>query len=197
MIYFTGFQNWDKQFGELISIANSEPAGFKGRVKRLYFFVPDWTAVNLWKGSYKTEQDWEEFVTVYRVLCRKRWDTIARWLETLTPEVDMTLLCWERKSLNCHRLLVSKIVKHYRPDCYGGLDVQNPYRKRFSYCDTQYDILVVNCPWCEGFSFSLSDVGGIYRIGDRSDYPFVRGIYALPEYAIDAAISFVKADAFE
>jgi hypothetical protein len=85
-------------------------------------------------------------------------------------------------------------VKHYRPDCYGGLDVQNPYRKRFSYLGIQYDILVVNCPWCEGFSFSLSHLGVIYRIGDRPDYLFVRGVYALPEYAIDAAISFIKAD---
>jgi hypothetical protein len=86
-------------------------------------------------------------------------------------------------------------VKHYRPDCYGGLDVQNPYRKRFSYLGIQYDILVVNCPWCEGFSFSLSVGGGIGKIGEHSDYPYVSGVYALPEYAIDAAILFIKADA--
>ena len=194
MLYLTGFQNWEKQTGKLFSIANSEPDGFKGHVERLRFLVPDWETVNLWKSSYKTDRDWETFVNVYRVLCRSRWEQIARWLETLKPEEDVTLLCWERHSSKCHRSLVAKIVQHYRPDCYGGLDVPNPYRKTHKHRDVAYNIWVVDCPWSKGFSFSLSVGGGISKIGDNPDHPYIKGAYALPECAIAGAVEFIKAD---
>ena len=195
MIYLTGFQNWEKQFGKLVSIANSEPEGFKGNVDRLHFFAPNWKDVNLWKTSFKADADWENFVAMYRLVCRERWRSIAHWLKNLNPEEDTTLLCWERASSRCHRSLVAKIVEHYRPDCYGGLDVQNPYRKRCTYRNIEYHVLVVNCPWCEGFAFSMTrGTMGICCFNEHKDYPELKGVYALPEYAIEAAISFIKED---
>lgn len=194
MIYFTGFQNWEKQFGTLISIANSEPEGFKGHIDRLQFFTPNWKDVNLWKTSPKTDADWAQFVAMYRVVCRERWRSIESWLKTLKPEVDTTLLCWERESKRCHRSLTAKFVEVYRPDCYGGLDIPNPYRKRQRHKNIDYDIEVVNCPWCEGFAFSVSRGSGIAVIGDNPDYRHLKGVYALPEYAIAAAVLFIKED---
>jgi hypothetical protein len=194
MIYFTGFQNWGKQFGTLVSIANSEPKGFKGHIDRLHFFAPDWKDVNLWKTSPKTDADWERFVAMYRIVCRERWRSIEHWLQTLKPEVDMTLLCWERESKRCHRSLAAKFVEVYRPDCYGGLDMLNPYRKRQRHNNVDYDIQVVSCPWCDGFAYEISVGVGIGKIGDDPDYPYLRGVYALPEYAIEAAVLFVKGD---
>ena len=192
MIYFTGFWNWEKQHGRLISIANGEPPVFKD-IERLTFFVPDWKSVQLWKSSLKTDDDWKAFVAAYRILCRERWDAIARWLDKLDPKADSTLLCWEPKSSVCHRMLAAKIVQHYRPDCYGGLDVLNPCRKRVQHAKVEYKIEVADCPWCEGFAFSLtSSGGGIGQIGDRPDYPHLKGVYALPECAIEGAIEFVK-----
>lgn len=194
MIYFTGFQNWEKQFGVLLSIANTEPNGFKGYVDRLHFFTPNWKDVNLWKTSPKTDADWDRFVAMYRIVCRERWKEIDRWLHSLTPEQDMTLLCWEPSSQRCHRSLAAKFVEVYRPDCYGGLDVQNPCRRRYKYKKVTYDIEVKESPWCEGFCFSLSVGAGIGKIGDRPDHPYLKGVWALPELAMDAAIDFVKVD---
>ncbi len=192
MLYLTGFQNWDKQFGGLISIANSEPPGFKGHIRRLPFLVPDWTTVNLWRQSPKTEQDWQAFVATYRVLCKERWDAIARWLETLDPRVDNTLLCWEPRSSRCHRSLVAKIIENYRPDCYGGLDVVNAHRKRCLYNEVVYDIEVTQAPWCEGFCFYLSVGKGYCCFNENPEHPYLKGPYALPEYAIAAAVAFIK-----
>ena len=192
MIYFTGFQNWDKQFGELVSIANSEPEGFKGHVDRLHFFAPSWKDVNLWRTSPKTDEDWEQFVTAYRIVCRKRWQSIDHWLKLLKPEETVTLLCWERESKRCHRALAAKFVEVYRPDCYGGLDVPNPYRRLLQYKNVNYKIEVVDCPWCEGFAYSISRGAGIVAIAENPGYPYLKGAYALPEHAIDAAILFVE-----
>jgi len=194
MIYFAGFRNWEQQFGALFSIANTEPDIFKGRIDRLSFFVPTWKDVNLWKTSFKTDADWNQFVSMYRIVCRTRWDEIHRWLNELTPDKDMTLLCWEPTSKRCHRSLAAKFVEVYRPDCYGGLDVQNPYRKRCRHKNVTYDILVMESPWCEGFCFSLSVGSGVGKIGNHPDYPYLRGGWALPEYAIAAAVEFIKND---
>jgi len=192
MIYFAGFYKWEQQFGTLVSIANAEPDKFKSQIDRLHFFTPNWKDVSIWKTSYKTDDDWSQFVAMYRIVCRERWQQIDRWLRSLKPEEDMTLLCWEPSSVRCHRSLAAKFVEVYRPDCYGGLDVQNPFRKRCRHKNVTYDIQVQESPWCEGFCFSLSAGGGVGRIGDRPDYPYLRGVWALPELAIDAAVEFIK-----
>lgn len=122
MIYTASYFQSQFHHGELISISRSNPKGFKS-IGKLSIFVPDSREI---KALGKQDQDpafESSYVDLYRHLCSQRLDAIHRWLNSLDPNCDQTLLCWERKGDFCHRNLAIKFVQKFRSDCYGGMDI--------------------------------------------------------------------------
>lgn len=58
----------------------------------------------------------EEYAARYRKLLQARWPVVFAWLRMLDPHVDMTITCFCPKGANCHRLLIAKLIAHFRPD---------------------------------------------------------------------------------
>ena len=97
---------------EVWSVANSVPKSMEWRVSgRVECLVPLWKDVQAFKGK---DIDEEEFVGRYRKLMVKRWVSVKRWLDGLGDE-DVMLCCWERTGF-CHRYLVAKLIRKYRPE---------------------------------------------------------------------------------
>jgi len=75
------------------------------------------------------EAAWRRYTDDYRSLLKSRWSVVKPWLYSLTPEVDVTVCCWEMPGTKpenyCHRNLVGIMVQVHRPDCYGGKDKPN------------------------------------------------------------------------
>jgi hypothetical protein len=58
----------------------------------------------------------QEYTALYWQLLEERRLTVKEWLDSLSPEVDITLLCFEPKDRFCHRHLVAELVRRERPD---------------------------------------------------------------------------------
>lgn len=58
----------------------------------------------------------KRYETVYRALLRSRWPDVRAWLDTLRPDVDVTLLCYCRPGVYCHRHLIARMLARHRPD---------------------------------------------------------------------------------
>lgn len=58
----------------------------------------------------------KRYETVYRALLRSRWPDVRTWLDTLRPEEDVTLLCYCRPGVYCHRHLIARMLARHRPD---------------------------------------------------------------------------------
>jgi hypothetical protein len=192
MIYFTAFSKWEFQFGELQSIAKYPPKSHSD-VKTIELFVPNWRAVQKYKNSPKSKADWEDYVEAYRKTCRSRWNAIKHWLDNLDPETDVTLCCWERSPVRCHRSLVAKIVETYRPDCYGGLDVRNGNRQIYTVQRVQYRVELVERGRSEGWSFRVRAPGSFpYDFGVGAGDRTLSAPHPTPEKAWLAAEQFLK-----
>jgi uncharacterized protein YeaO (DUF488 family) len=66
--------------------------------------------------KYKSNQiDWKEFSRDFRKQMRNSEESkkeIQELVELLGREKDVTLLCYEKEGLNCHRYLVKAIVEN-------------------------------------------------------------------------------------
>ena len=95
--------------GEVYSIALSHPSnvGVHGSVGCL---MPTWDMVRGFKAKRIGEV---EYTTQYRELMTKRWPTVQRWLDSL--DGDVYLCCWCTTGF-CHRYLVAKLVRKFRPE---------------------------------------------------------------------------------
>ena len=122
MVVYTGsyFQS-QNHHGKVISISHSEPRKIKVNGK-LAFLAPSKEILNAFKQK---KIDEEGYVAMYRALMAQRWKTIKAWLDSLDPEENITLCCWEKAGDFCHRNLAIKFVERYRTDCFGGCDVPN------------------------------------------------------------------------
>jgi hypothetical protein len=102
----------EQRIGQVFSIANSYPCNVgkvNGTVRCL---VPQWENVK----AYKAHQiDATEFTARYRAQIRAQWSVVKKWMDGLTPDDEMYLCCWERTGF-CHRYLVAKLLKKFRPD---------------------------------------------------------------------------------
>jgi hypothetical protein len=100
-----------QQGGKVHSLANSWPNGVKvdGMILPL---VPPWALVEEYKSGQLTE---EGYTTRYRKHLVKNWPAVKRWLDSLDPNKDIYLCCWERTGF-CHRFLVAKLIAKFRPD---------------------------------------------------------------------------------
>jgi hypothetical protein len=139
MIYPASYFEPRRHHGKRISISLTAPKGFK-LDGRLEFFVPSARLLEDWKNRKIGE---EEYTARYREQTRANLKVIKAWTASLDPAKDMTLLCWEKSGIDetlkrweetgkwkeerhfCHRNLVMKLVRQYRPDCYGGTDILN------------------------------------------------------------------------
>jgi hypothetical protein len=120
MIYSASYFMPSHHHGRLYSISRSAPASFR-RVDAIPFFVPDTPEIK--RLDKKTADFIEQYTVLYRQLWRDRLPLIRDWMEGLDPDIDATILCWEKSPNFCHRNLVMKAVAYYRPDCYGGQDI--------------------------------------------------------------------------
>ncbi len=95
--------------GKVYSIALSHPknAGVDGEVDCL---KPTWKMVRGFKQRRLSE---EEYTEMYRKLICRRWPAVKRWLDGL--ERDAYLCCWCTTGF-CHRYLVAKLIREFRPD---------------------------------------------------------------------------------
>lgn len=97
------------RMGKVYSIALSHPSnvGVHASVKCL---MPTWDMVRGFKRHTMTK---EQYTARYRKLMVKRWPAVKRWLGSLGD--DAYLCCWEPTGF-CHRYLVAKLVREFRPD---------------------------------------------------------------------------------
>jgi hypothetical protein len=78
--------------GSRISISRSEPRNVAVD-GQLTIFVPEQSILSAYKrGSIDTEG----YINRYREQMRRSLPQIRAWLDSLDPNVDMTLLCWEK-----------------------------------------------------------------------------------------------------
>jgi uncharacterized protein YeaO (DUF488 family) len=102
----------DQRIGPVYSIANSYPrtvGQVAGQVKCL---VPPWDAVKAFKNR---QIDQAEFTARYRQHLTQHWPEVKQWLDSLQPGDEMYLCCWETQGF-CHRILVARLIRHFRPD---------------------------------------------------------------------------------
>jgi len=102
----------EQRIGPVYSIANSYPRNVgqvHGKVKCL---VPPRDAVKAYKNG---DIDQAEFTARYREHVQKNWRAVKRWLDSLSPRDELYLCCWEAQGF-CHRILVAKLIRHFRPD---------------------------------------------------------------------------------
>lgn len=100
-----------ERIGPVYAISNSTPRNVRGITAKLHFFVPPWKIVK----QYKADHDQKAFTDAYRTYVSQNGRTILNWLDTLQPDDELYLCCWEPQGF-CHRQLVAKFIRHFRPD---------------------------------------------------------------------------------
>ena len=95
--------------GKVYSIALSHPSnvGVNGEIRCL---MPTWDMVHGFKQHRISEV---EYTKQYRELMIKRWPAVKQWLDSL--DGNMYLCCWCTTGF-CHRYLVAKLVRKFRPE---------------------------------------------------------------------------------
>jgi hypothetical protein len=101
----------EQRVGEVYSLALSVPHNV-GRIHgTVNCLCPTWEMVRDYKARRISET---EYTAKYRKLMVKRWPAVKRWLDSLDSQ-DVYLCCWEKTGF-CHRYLVSKLIRKFRPD---------------------------------------------------------------------------------
>jgi len=80
-----------------------------GKVK---YLVPPWDAVKAFKNGHISEA---QFTAHYREHLKQNWRQVKKWLDALSLDDEFYLCCWEDEGF-CHRILVAKLIRHFRPD---------------------------------------------------------------------------------
>ena len=101
----------EERIGEVHSLALSAPRNVGAVHETVHCLCPTWEMVR----QYKLDRDEEAYTNAYRKLVCERWLQIKRWLDGLDPSEDLHLCCWERTGF-CHRYLVAKLIRKFRPD---------------------------------------------------------------------------------
>lgn len=125
MIYTSSFFRSDCHHGDLISVSLSIPRGVSV-AGHLDFFKPTPNLLSFWKGSDKSDVAWEEYCQGYWKLIGDRENQIKDWLAELhnfRPLPHFTLACWEPDDIRCHRSLVARVIRKFKPQLWGGESV--------------------------------------------------------------------------
>jgi uncharacterized protein YeaO (DUF488 family) len=145
MIYTASYFEPHHHHGELISISRSNPKNVQV-VTQLPFLAPSSELLQDWKRGNVDEAD---YTARFREEIKDRWPTVHQWMESLKPDEDSTLLCWERAGEFCHRNLVLQMLLKYRPDCVGGADVAiMPSRVEPMKCPKCYSEVLPGLDYC-------------------------------------------------
>lgn len=158
MIYFASYLEPQNHHGQLISISRSVPKGISV-AGHLDFFKPSKQLLEWWNSSPKDNHAWLDYTTQFWSQITKRRDPILAWISSLgqRPDRDLTLCCWEKAGVHCHRNLVAKLLRKHCPHLMGGCDVP------------QFQVdNEVSWDWAYGYLSPFSPFK-IYRIeGDRA-----------------------------
>jgi len=102
----------EQRIGRVYSLALSTPRDV-GRVEgTIRCLCPTWQMVKDYKARRISE---EEYTDQYRELVIERWPAIKKWMDSIAVNDEVYLCCWERTGF-CHRYLVAKLIRRYRPD---------------------------------------------------------------------------------
>ena len=96
--------------GKVYSLALSHPRNV-GVYRSISCLAPTWPMVKGFKDHQINEA---EYTDQYRKLLVRRWPAVKRWLDSLDSK-DVYLCCWERTGF-CHRYLVAKLIRKFRPE---------------------------------------------------------------------------------
>lgn len=118
-IFFASYFEPQNHHGSKVSISRTAPKGFKVDSK-LPIFAPNPALLRDWKKQKVSEA---EYTQRYRTHLEQNWPKVASWLDGLSSNDTLTLLCWEQEGEFCHRNLVARVVEKFRFDCFGGCDV--------------------------------------------------------------------------
>ena len=102
----------EQRIGKVYSLALSVPHNVGPVQGTVHCLCPTWDMVRDYKARQISE---DEYTAKYHDLMVKRWPAVRRWLDSLDPNQDMYLCCWERTGF-CHRYLVAKLIRKFRPD---------------------------------------------------------------------------------
>jgi hypothetical protein len=102
----------DERIGKVYSLALSFPKNIGPVAGTVRCLCPTWDIVRAYKARQITE---EEYTAKYHDLMVARWPQVIRWLRSLQSDQDIYLCCWERTGF-CHRYLVAKLIRKFRPD---------------------------------------------------------------------------------
>jgi hypothetical protein len=77
--------------------------------------------LQVYKNSKQYPDDWEVYRNNYRKDLVSNWNQVKPWLDSLSAEKDIYLICWESPKglvpeLKCHRLLILEMIQKHRPD---------------------------------------------------------------------------------
>ncbi len=133
MLYTASYFEPQHHHGLKIAISRTVPRGFKVDGS-LLFLAPNSDLLNDWKAQKIDEAG---YIQQYREQIKDNWGEVKAWLDKLNAKQQLTLLCYEKKDSFCHRALIAKLVKKYRPDCFGGCDVLRFVLPRCQNCSTE------------------------------------------------------------
>ena len=102
----------DQRIGRVYSLALSMPTKVGPVAGTIQCLCPTWEMVKDYKARRISET---EYTDQYRELVIERWSAIKQWMDSLDPRDEMYLCCWERTGF-CHRYLVAKLIRKFRPD---------------------------------------------------------------------------------
>lgn len=125
MIYTSSFFNFNCHHGDLISVSLSTPDKVAA-AGHLDCFKPTAKLLKFWKNSDQSDSAWEQYCQDYWKLIADRETQIKDWLATLQnfrPLPHMTLACWEAEDSRCHRSLVARVIRKFKPSLWGGESV--------------------------------------------------------------------------
>ena len=151
MLYTASYFEPQHHHGLKIAISRTVPRGFKVDGS-LLFLAPNSDLLNDWKAQKIDEAG---YIQQYREQTKGNWGEVKAWLDKLNAKQRLTLLCCcETAGSFCHRALIAKLVKKYRPDCFGGCDVLRFVLPRCQNCSTELipGLDASFCPVCRIYS---------------------------------------------
>jgi len=151
MLYTASYFEPQHHHGLKIAISRTVPRGFKVDGS-LLFLAPNSDLLNDWKAQKIDEAG---YIQQYREQTKGNWGEVKAWLDKLNTKQRLTLLCCcETAGSFCHRALIAKLVKKYRPDCFGGCDVLRFVLPICQNCSTELipGLDASFCPVCRVYS---------------------------------------------
>jgi hypothetical protein len=124
MIYAACYHDYHCHHGKLIPISFGIPSfEYKPTLEQpLKFFIPQRSVLRNFRSNKVSIKNYS---LMYYEEINANLPDIERWLDSLTPDEDLTLLSWETADQFSHRQLVLELIRKCRPDCYGGANIVN------------------------------------------------------------------------